>query len=173
MNNENIAVEIPEAFLEQRIFLIRGKKVLLDRDLAMLYGVKTKVLNQAVHRNIERFPADFMFQLNNDEMKNWKSQFVTSKSLRLGLRKCPFAFTELGIAMLSSVLMSSRAIQVNISIVRTFVRLREIMSTHKELREQIELLEQKYDRQFMVVFDAIKKLLAQPPGSRRKIGFTP
>lgn len=158
---------------------------MLDRDLAALYGVKTKVLNQAVKRNQERFPEDFMFQLNEREntiflrsqivtLKNQdlKLQFVTS-SLRGKHRKyLAYAFTEQGVAMLSSVLNSNRAIQVNIQIIRTFTKLRELIATNKELREKIEKLENKYDQQFKVVFDAIKKLL-EPPAAPppQKIGF--
>jgi len=145
---------------------------MLDRDLAKLYEVETKVLNQAVKRNSERFPEDFMFQLAKEEMRNWKSQFVTSKSERMGLRKRPFAFTENGVAMLSSVLHSRRAIQVNIQIMRTFTRLREMLLNHEDLRRKIEEMERKYDQQFQIVFKAIKELLGSyEKRSRKKIGF--
>ena len=123
--------------VETKILLLRGKKVMLDRDLAVLYRVETKVLNQAVKRNIERFPEDFMFQLTKEEMKNWKSQFVTSNREKMGLRKRPYVFTEPGIAMLSSVLNSKRAIQVNIQIIRTFIKLREMLLTHAGLKQKI------------------------------------
>ena len=157
--------------IESKIFLIRGKKVMLDRDLAALYGVETRTLNQAVRRNPERFPADFMFQLNAREMEIWRSQIVISNSEKMGLRRRPLAFTEQGVAMLSSVLNSKRAIQVNIQIIRTFTKLRELIASNKELREKIEKLENKYDQQFKVVFDAIKRLLQTPAKSPQKIGF--
>ena len=158
--------------IERRIYLIRGKKVMLDRDLASLYGVETKVLNQAVKRNSERFPSDFMFQLSKQEMENWRSQIVTSNFDRMGLRWSPYAFTELGVAMLSSVLNSRQAIQTNIQIMRTFTGLRQIFLGHKELQHKIEEMEKKYDKQFQVVFEAIKKLL-EPPSipPKRPIGF--
>lgn len=115
--------------IQSKIYEIRGQQVMLDRDLADLYGVETKVLNQSVKRNIERFPDDFMFQLTNEETQNWKSQLVTSNSIKMGLRRNPYAFTELGVAMLSSVLNSSIAIEVNIAIMRTFVATRRLIST--------------------------------------------
>ncbi|MCR4334406.1 MAG: ORF6N domain-containing protein [Patescibacteria group bacterium] len=164
-------VLLPQDRIENKIFFIKGKKVMLDRDLSKLYGVETKKLNQAVKRNIARFPTDFMFQLSLKEFKNWKSHFVTSNSDKMGLRKLPYAFTEQGIAMLSSVLNSERAIQVNIQIIRTFTKIRELIASNKELREQIEKLEKKYDQQFRIVFDAIKQLLATPSKSSKSIGF--
>jgi len=165
---------IPKEVLESKILLIRGQKVMLDRDLAALYGVETRVLNQAVKRNIPRFPGDFMFCLDKAEMKNWTSQFVISNSaLKMGLRRRPYAFTENGIAMLSSVLNSERAIQVNIQIVRTFTRLRELLAGHADLRRQIEELERRYDGQFRAVFEAIRELMAAPERKVRKIGFGP
>jgi phage regulator Rha-like protein len=162
---------VPQEIIESKIFLIRGKKVMLDRDLASLYGVETKALKQTVKRNPKRFPDDFMFELNQEEFKNWRSQFVTSKADKMGLRYPPFAFTENGVAMLSSVLNSERAIQVNIQIMRTFTRLREILGTHVELRRKIEQLEKKYDGQFKIVFDALRALVASPVKPKRKIGF--
>lgn len=162
---------IPDSRIESCIFFIRGKKVMLDRNLAELYGVKTRILNQAVRRNPERFPPDFVFQLNAHETEIWKSQIVISKSEKMGLRKKPFAFTEQGVAMLSSVLNSTRAIQVNIQIIRTFTKLRELIASNKELREKIEKLESKYDQQFRVVFEAIRQLLEPPTKSAHKIGF--
>ena len=158
--------------VERRILLVRGHKVMLDSDLAELYGVETKVLNQAVRRNMERFPEEFMFQLSAGEYKSLRSQFVTLESGRGKYSKyLPMAFTEQGVAMLSSVLRSKRAIQVNIAIMKTFVRLRELMATHRDLAEKIAVLESKYDAQFRVVFDAIRKLLAPPARTRRRIGF--
>jgi phage regulator Rha-like protein len=136
--------------------LIRGKKVILDRDLAVLYEVQTKVLKQAVRRNAKRFPDDFMFELTTKEFENWRSQFVTSKSDKMGLRYKPMAFTEQGVAMLSSVLNSERAIQVNIQIIRAFTKLREMLATHKDLQKKIVAMEGKYDKQFKVVFDALR-----------------
>ena len=162
---------IPEERIEKRILLLRGHKVMLDSTLAGLYGVKTKVLIQAVKRNLERFPIDFMFQLENQEVTNLRSQIVTS-SLWGGRRYHPFAFTEHCVAMLSSVLHSPQAIQVNIQIMRTFGRLREIIVSHKELAKKLEVLEKKYDHQFKLVFDAIRELMAPPPlPPKRRIGF--
>ena len=160
---------VPEV-VEQKVLLIRSHKVLLSLDLAKLYGVEHKVLMQAVHRNRDRFPDDFMFQLTKGEFTILKSQFVTSSWG--GIRKLPFAFTEQGVAMLSTVLHSRRAIQVNIEIMRAFVRLRALLSTHKELNRKLEELEKKYDEQFAVVFRAIRELMAPPePPPKRRIGF--
>lgn len=162
---------IPVKLIENKILLIRGQKVLLDRDLAELYEVETKSLKQAVKRNIKRFPSDFMFVLTQKEFLNWRSQFVTSKGDKIGLRYAPMAFTEQGIAMLSSVLNSERAIKVNIQIMRAFVRLRQILSSHADLAHKLETLEQKYDAQFRVVFDAIRALMSEPEKPQKKIGF--
>jgi hypothetical protein len=165
---------IPAERIEKAILLVRGHKVMLDRDLAELYGVPTKVLNQAVRRNSKRFPVDFMFQLTKPEFEDWRSQIVTSNpGAKMGLRRRPYAFTEQGVAMLSSVLNSDRAIQVNIAIMRAFVRLREILATHKDLARKLEELEKKYDAQFKVVFEAIRQLMAPPPQPAKKgrIGF--
>jgi hypothetical protein len=167
MQNEILPVER----IQQAIYLIRGKRVMLDRDLALLYAIPTKALKQAVRRNPERFPEDFMFVLDAEELSQWRSQFVTSKEDRKGLRYAPMAFTEQGVAMLSSVLNSPRAVQVNIAIMRTFVRLREIMATHEELARKIEELEKKYDSQFAVVFEAIRELIESPAPERKEIGF--
>jgi len=155
--------------IERKIYLIRGQKVMLDRDLAELYCVKTKVLNQAVKRNNYRFPEDFMFQLSKAEFENLRSQIVTSSWG--GVRRRPFVFTEHGILMLSSVLSSRRAIYVNIQIMRTFTRLRRILVTHKELKEKIDKLESRYERQFKVVFDAIRELMKPDNKGDKKIGF--
>ena len=164
---------IPSDLIERKIFLIRGKKVILDSDLASLYEVTTGNLNKAVRRNLDRFPQDFMFQLTDQEFKNLI--FQTGISSWGGKRKLPFAFTENGVAMLSGVLNSKRAIQVNIQIMRTFTRLREILNTHEALRQKLAQMERKYDSQFKVVFDAIRELMPppRPPASqRKKIGFT-
>ena len=160
---------IPQESIETKIIFIRGKKVMLDRDLAQLYGVTTSNLNKAVRRNIERFPEDFMFQLSKEEFENLKFHFGTSSWG--GTRKLPHAFTENGVAMLSSVLNSDRAIKVNIQIMRTFTKLREMLMTHKDLKKKIEAMEEKYDYQFKIVFDAIKELLEQPIKTKKKIGF--
>ncbi len=141
---------------------------MLDRDLAQLYGVETRVLNQAVRRNIDRFPDDFMFKLTREEIRNLSQIVISSK-----IKHAPnvFAFTEQGVAMLSSVLKSKRAIQVNVEIMRTFVKLRRIMVTHKELARKLYALEKKYDAQFKVVFDTIRELMSPPAQKRRNIGF--
>jgi hypothetical protein len=180
---------------ERRILLIRSQKVMLDFDLAELYGVPTKALNQAVRRNLERFPEDFMFQLTADEAKNMVSQNVMASSgegadlsqsvmssrsrsqsvtLKRGqnMKYLPYAFTEQGVAMLSSVLRSDRAVQVNIAIMRAFVRLRQMLSTNADLAHKLEDMEKKYDGQFKVVFDALRQLMAPPSsGSKKEIGF--
>lgn len=162
---------IPSERILERIYLIREKKVMLDRDLAKLYGVKTKALKQAVRRNVRRFPHDFMFELTKEEFENWRSQFVTSNGDKMGLRYRPMAFTEQGVAMLSSVLNSERAIQVNIVIMRVFTRLREMLETHEDSRRKLEAMEKRYDKQFRVVFDAIRGLLDAEEKPKRKIGF--
>jgi len=161
---------IPVERIERLIVLIRGHKVILDVDLAKLYGVGTKVLNQAVKRNQRRFPADFMFQLNQEEFENLRSQSVTSSRWG-GRRTPPFVFTEQGVAMLSSVLNSERAVQVNIEIMRAFVRLRQLLASNAQLARKLELLEKKYDAQFKVVFDAIRQLMTPPEPNKRRIGF--
>ena len=156
--------------IERTIRLFRGERVILDADLAALYGVGTKVLNQAVKRNRDRFPADFMFQLTKEEFEHLRSQAVTSSWG--GRRRPPYAFTEHGVAMLSSVLNSPRAVQVNIEIVRAFVRLRQALASHKDLAREFAALEAKYDSQFKAVFDAIRQLMTPPPDPRRRsIGF--
>jgi len=170
--SNNIEVLIPNQLLESKILFIRDKKVMLDEELAKLYGVETKQLNRAVKRNLERFPEDFMFQLNQKETHNLRCQIGTS-SLYGGRRYIPFVFTEHGILMLSSVLKSKRAIQVNIQIMRTFNRLREIILTHKDLKTKIEKLEKKYNYQFKIVFDAIKELITErEEDKKKKFGFT-
>lgn len=166
-------VRIPPERIERGILLIRGEKVLLDKDLAELYGVATKRLTEAVKRNIDRFPEDFMFQLTSDEFTNLRSQFAASSSRGWGGRRYPpYAFTEPGVAMLSSVLNSPRAILVNIEIMRTFVRLRRILASHAQLRRKLAALERKYDAQFKVVFDAIRELMTPSDKPRKsRIGF--
>lgn len=186
MRNKEIVVA---ESIESKILLIRGLKVLLGGDLASLYGVPHKVLMQSVKRNIERFPADFMFQLSKGEWANLKSQIVISSSVSQGrevVTNCdhlsamkyspqpPYAFTEQGVAMLSGVLRSKRAILVNVTIMRTFVKLREILSTHKELAQQLALLEQrteKHDHEIHAIFEAIRRLMVTPEKPKRPIGF--
>ena len=161
---------IPVNRIEKAILLIRGQKVMLDADLAELYDVETKVLVQAVKRNLERFPEDFMFQLSQEEFAILRSQIVTSSDWG-GRRYRPYAFTEQGVAMLSSVLRSRRAIQVNIEIMRAFIRLRQMLASHVELARKLDALEKKYDAQFKQVFEAIRQLMAPPERKRRPIGF--
>lgn len=159
--------------IEKRIFLIRGQKVMLDSDLADLYGVDTKRLNEQVRRNPKRFPVDFMFQLTVREAESLRSQNATLKTGRGQHRKyLPHVFTEQGVAMLSSVLNSDRAILVNVEIIRVFVRLRQLLATHKDLSLKLEAMEKKYDSQFKVVFNAIRELMSPPPlATKRRIGF--
>lgn len=166
-----IKILVPQEVIESKILLVRDKKVILDRDLALLYKVPTGRLNEQVKRNRGRFPEDFMFQLTKEEFENWRSQIAISNSEKMGIRRKPYAFTEQGVAMLSSVLNSKVAIQVNIQIMRTFTRLKEIIMSHKDLQRKIENMERKYDQQFKVVFDAIKQLLIPPEKPKGKIGF--
>ncbi len=184
---------IPAQRIERKILLLRGEKVLLDSDLAELYGVETKVLNQAVKRNLERFPEDFMFQVSKAEAALIsRSQIVTLEggitgkplekrailrsqivTLRHGehLKYRPYAFTEQGVAMLSSVLRSDRAIQVNLAIMRTFVQLRQMLATHSDLARKLAALERKYDSRFKIVFDALREMMADKKRPKREIGF--
>lgn len=155
--------------IQNCIYLIRGQKVMLSFDLAELYGVPVKVLTQAVKRNADRFPDDFMFQLTRQEVANLKSQIVTLEMH--SPRATPYAFTEQGVAMLSSVLRSPRAVKVNIEIMRAFVRLRQLLATHADLAKKLDELERKYDSQFRVVFEAIRQLMTPPESPRKQIGF--
>jgi ORF6N domain len=187
-------VSIPDSLIENSILLVRGHKVILDRELARLYGVSTRTLNQAVKRNLNRFPEDFMFQLTPEETAAWRqatskgsilrSQIVILRSAILRsqnvtlrqphgkhIKYRPYAFTEHGILMLSSVLKSERAVQVNIQIMRTFVRLRELLASNADLNRRLDDLERNYDAQFKIVFDAIRTLLSAPDKTTRKIGF--
>ena len=163
---------IPSELIASKIYIIRRLKVMLDRDLADLYGVETKVLKQAVRRNIKRFPDDFMFELSKQEFAHWRSQFVTSKKDKIGLRYSPMAFTEQGVAMLSSVLNSDRAIEVNIQIMRVFTRLRQILLGNKDLKRELEELRRVTDERFRIVFETLDQLLTREERPRRKIGFT-
>ena len=161
--------------VEQYIVWLRNEKVILDTHLAKLYGAETRVLVQAVKRNIERFPDDFMFQLNDEEHDFLRSQNVISNpSNRGGRRYLPYAFTEQGVAMLSSVLRSQRAISVNVEIMRAFVKLRRLLASNKQMKQQLDQLEQKYDGQFEIIFEAIRQLMLPPePKNTKPIGFSP
>ncbi len=163
---------IPVELIEKKILLIRGEKVMLDADLAELYQVETFNLNKAVKRNIDRFPQDFMFQLTKQEADSLRFQIGMSKTEgRGGRRYLPYVFTEHGVAMLSTVLNSERAVKVNIEIMRAFVRLRQMLASNAELARKLDALEKKYDAQFKVVFDAIRQLMTPPVTRKRKIGF--
>lgn len=164
---------VPAPKIERSILTIREQRVMLDADLARLYGVPTKALVQAVKRNLARFPEDFMFQLSAAEATALRSRTVTSNVGRGGRRYLPYVFTEQGVAMLSSILRSARAIQTNIAIMRAFVMLRGLFATHIDLARKLDALERKYDAQFKVVFDAIHALMAPSPSPRRMIGFRP
>jgi hypothetical protein len=163
---------ILQELIERKIYYIRGQKVMLNKDLAELYGVETKILNQAVKRNIKRFPTDFMFQLTKEEFTVQRSQIVTFEKGKGKYPKyLPYMFTEQGIAMLSTVLNSERAILVNIEIMRAFVRIRKMITSNTALARKVKALEKKYDEQFAVVFETIYKLMATPEKKQRKIGF--
>ncbi len=168
---------VPTETIEKKILLIRRQKVMLDRDLAILYGVETRVLNQAVRRNIKRFPEDFMFQLRRTEVKSLRSQIVTLKKGRgYHYKYLPYVFTEQGVAMLSSVLHSERAVQVNIIIIRAFVKLRQVLSTHKALAHKLEQLEgkiEKHDEEIHAIFEAIRQLMEPLLKPKKQIGFKP
>ena len=169
---------IKQSEIASKIYIIRGKKVMLDMDLATLYEIKTKVLKQAVKRNIKRFPEDFMFELSKNELANWRSQIVTSNiAAKMSLRRPPCAFTEHGVAMLSSILNSDRAITINIQIIKAFIKMREYILTHKDLKLKIEKLERKYkdhDEKINLIFEAIKQLLDPVKLKKEyKIGFKP
>jgi ORF6N domain len=165
---------LTDDFIINKIYLIRRQKIMLDQDLAELYGVETKVLNQAVKRNLNRFPEDFMFQLAEEELQSLRSQIVTSKKGSGGRRYLPFAFSEQGVAMLSSVLNSETAIRVNIQIIRVFTRMRQMLLTHKDILVQLEKMERKltgHDENIQLIFEYLKQLLNPPQPPRRRIGF--
>jgi hypothetical protein len=159
--------------IEKAIYFIRGEKVMLDRDLALLYGVQTKSLNKAVKRNLQRFPPDFMFQLTEDEAEALRFQIGTSNKRRGGRRYLPYVFTEQGVAMLSGLLNSERAVVVNIEIMRAFVKLRQLLASNTDLARRLDELESKYDKQFKIVFVAIRQLMNPRPVKRKPIGFRP
>ncbi len=170
-----VKIEIPVERIVQRIFIVRGVKVILDKDLAELYGVSTKVLNQAVKRNMDRFPTDFMFQLSGDEFEQInRSQFVTGSQKHRDPRFKPYAFTEHGVAMLSSVLKNRHAVEMNISIIRAFIRIRELLATNKDLAQKIAELEReqrKHSQHLVNIYGALKKLTAEPVKEEGKMGF--
>jgi hypothetical protein len=176
---EHLNLLLSDEAIISRIYTIRGMRVMIDRDLAILYRVETKVLNQAVRRNLNRFPHDFMFQLDQVEMENWKSQFVTSKKVAMGLRKKPLVFTEQGIAMLSSVLNSDLAIQVNIRIIRIFTKIRSLIETHQEILQRLMLLEKNdedQEKKILLILDYIRsfeqvKQEEEVIKTRRRIGY--
>jgi phage regulator Rha-like protein len=179
MAKQNSQIMIPDEVIMDKIYLIRGKKIMLDRDLAELYEVETKRLKEQVRRNIDRFPEDFMFELTKEELADWRYQFGTSSSETMGLRVPPFAFTEHGVIMLASVLNSERAIQVNLQIVRVFIRMREMLATHKEILHKLEQIEKKdieQDQKIMLIFEYLKQLEKTKQEdlelkTRKKIGF--
>ena len=179
MIDDGSPVSIPDEVIISKIYLVRGVKIMLDRDLADLYGIDTKVLKQSVRRNIKRFPLDFMFEMLTDEFHEWRSQFVTSKTDRMGLRYPPFCFSEHGVLMLSSVLNSDRAIEVNIQIIRIFTKMRHLLSTHKDIKLQLEQMDNKiaeHDNNIILIFEYLKelekeKLQNSEQQNRKKIGF--
>ncbi len=177
MSKESVSLVLSDDVVVNKIYFIRGQKVMLDRDLAELYGVETKVLKQSVRRNIARFPEDFMFEMSTIELEDWRSQFVTSNSDRQGLRYLPFCFTEQGITMISCILNSERAIHVNIQVIRIFTRIRQFITDNAELRLEVEKIKKKLDnhgKNMEVVFRYLDELLAtreKPVASRKTIGY--
>lgn len=179
MNEGENKVTIPEEVIMNKIYLIRGQKVMIDRDLAAFYGVETKALKQAVRRNIERFPVDFMFEMTKEEFENWRSQFVTSNADIMGLRYAPFCFTNIGVPQLSTVLKSKKAIMINLQIMRVFNKMMHMLSTHKEILQQIELLQRndlEHDKKIMLIFEYLKQFEEEKQqrynqSNRRRIGF--
>ncbi len=174
-NNMTSKIIIPEEVIINKIYVIRGQKVMLDRDLAELYGVETKVLKQTVKRNIDRFPEDFMFEMNDQEFQDWRSQSVTSnKGDKMGLRYAPYCFTEQGVTMISCILRTSRAIEVNIRIIRIFTKLRQMLLTHKDILLKLEVLEKQVSQNnedVQAIFSALKQLLQEPEKPRKEVGF--
>jgi hypothetical protein len=168
------SIVIPDEVVISKIYLIRGQKVMIDRDLAELYGVETRVLKQAVRRNIERFPEDFMFEMNKEEFDQWREENITASEDKQGLRYAPFCFTEQGVTMLSCVLNSKRAVEVNIQVIRIFTRLREMVLTHKDILLKLEQLERKVMRQdgdIKLIFKYLKELLNPKTEPMRRIGY--
>ena len=168
------SVAVPDGIIINKIYLIREQKVMIDRDLALLYGVETKRLKEAVKRNIDRFPEDFMFEMTSEELENWRSQIATSNSDKMGLRHAPFCFTEQGVTMLSCVLNSKRAIDVNIKIIRVFTRMKEMMLTHKDILLKLEQMERNViqnNEDIQNIFNVLKQLLETPKEPRKSVGF--
>lgn len=178
MTKKNLP-SIPDEIILNKIYFVREQKIMIDRDLAELYGVETKRLKEAIKRNIERFPEDFMFEMTKDEFENWRSQFATSKSDKMGLRYAPFCFTEQGVTMLSCVLKSKRAIEVNIKIIRVFTKMREMLQTHKDILQKLDEIERKdieQDQKIMLIFEYLKqfeeaKHQQLEQANRKRIGF--
>jgi phage regulator Rha-like protein len=171
---EKTLIHIADELIINKIYSIRNQKIMLDRDLAELYGVETKRLKEAVRRNIDRFPADFMFEMTSEELENWRTQFATSNREKMGLRHAPFCFTEQGVTMLACILNSDRAITVNIQIIRIFTRMREVLLTHKDILLQLEKIERKltgHDEDIQLIFKYLKQLLNPPQQPRKRIGF--
>jgi hypothetical protein len=174
MKNKRLKISVPDEIIEHKIYQIRDLKVMIDRDLAILYGVETKVLKQAVKRNADRFPEDFMFEMTKDELINWRSQFVTSNSDIMGLRYAPYCFTEQGVTMLSCILNSKRAIEVNIRIIRVFTRMRALILSHHDILLKLDQLERQINQnsaEIQMIFDALKQLINPPAEPRKRIGF--
>ena len=174
MKNQSSLPVIPEEIIIRKIYVIRGQKVMIDRDLANLYGIETKVLKQAVKRNIDRFPEDFMFEMTWEEFQNWRSQIVTSNSERMGLRYTPFCFTEQGVTMLSCILSSKKAIETNIRIIRVFTKIREMLLTHKDILLRLEQFEKQLGKNsddIQMIFKALKQFLNPPQEPRKRIGY--
>ncbi len=174
MAKNTLKLSLADEAIMNKIYLVRSQKIMIDRDLAELYGVETKRLKEAVRRNRSRFPKDFMFEMNGKEFTNWRTQFASSNSDKLGLRYAPFCFTEQGVTMLSCILNSERAIRVNIQLIRIFSRMREMLLTHKDILLQLEKIEQKlsgHDGQIERIFLYIKQLLNPPQPARQRIGF--
>jgi hypothetical protein len=167
------SLALPLEKVERAIIFMRGEKVILDSDLALLYGVSTRRLNQQVNRNLDRFPGDFMFRLKDEEFKDLMLQNATSKTGRGGRRKLPYAFTEHGALMAANVLNSQRAVQASVQVVRAFIQLRQMLASSVDLARKLEKLESKYDRQFKIVFDAIRQLMVPPSAKTKPIGFRP
>jgi phage regulator Rha-like protein len=172
MSKKKLSV-IPDEIILNKIYFIRDQKVMIDRDLAELYGVETKRLKEAVKRNIERFPIDFMFEMTKEEFENWRSQIASSNSDRMGLRYMPFCFTEQGVTMLSCILNSQRAIEVNIKIIRIFTKMKEMLLTHKDILLKLEQMEKQVvqnNEEIQIIFNALKQLLNPPEEPRKQIG---
>jgi len=174
MSEQKNTMIVPDEVVMNKIYLVRDQKVMIDRDLAELYGVETRVLNQAVKRNLKRFPEDFMFQMTDKELEDWKSQIVISNREKMGLRKPPLVFTEQGLTMLSCVLNSDRAITMNIQVIRIFTKMREMILTHKDLLVKMSELESKvsnHDKSIKQVFDYLKQLIKEEGEPKESIGF--